>query len=241
MLVEVCMDSNVTTDAIIDELGQHALIYVVTPLPDGCLNLIADYRTPFEMADLLQFIRTRDSVENVTSHSLITPQGKKGEITLDQVRVLKSLLEDARKPITAIAEDIGMTARRVRRALQKCYDDGTVNFASRWNPNLGDSAAVVSKIRWNPDSFNLKEAALWLYHTFPAQYWYSYLSATEPVFFSTFILDHIRDMEGIDVQLESSPLVDHADTQFVYPSRLYPRPRRVWLEDFINGQLGLAT
>ena len=241
LLVEVRMESNVTSDSIIEELGQHLLIYVVTPLPDGHLILVADYRSPVEMANLLQFVRTRESVVDISSHSLITAQGKKGDINLDQVRVLKSLLDDPRKPITAIADDIGMTARRVRRALQKCYDEETIQFASRWNPNLGDSPAVVSKIRWNPDSFELREAVLWLHEAFPEQYWYSYLSATEPVFFSTFILDHIRDMEGIDVKLEESSRVDHADTQFVYPSRLYPRPRRVWLEEFIDEQLGSSA
>ena len=94
LLVEVRMESNVTSDNIIEELGQHLLIYVVTPLPDGHLILVADYRSPVEMANLLQFVRTRESVVDISSHSLITAQGKKGDINLDQVRVLKSLLDE---------------------------------------------------------------------------------------------------------------------------------------------------
>jgi DNA-binding Lrp family transcriptional regulator len=237
-LVEVKTDSTVTSDEIIEEFGRHPLIFVINPLPDGQLHLFADYRSPAELADLLQFIRTRDLVIDAQSHMLVTYSGKKGSFTKDQLLVLQTLLDDPRKPITKIADEAGLTARRVRRALQKCYDEETVQFMSRWNPNLGDSQAVCSRIRWAPESSTIHEYTQWLYDTFPERFWYSYNSASQPVSFSVFVVDHIRDMEEIDKALESSPRIEHADAYFMFPSRLYPRPRRQWLEELIGENLG---
>jgi DNA-binding Lrp family transcriptional regulator len=233
ILVKVGTESNVTSDEIIEEIGRHPLTYVMNPLPDGLLHVFADYRTPSELAELLQFVRTRETVTEVEVHTIITQRGKKGEFTKDQLRVLAALLDDVRKPITAIADEAGITARRARRALKKCYDDETVHFMSRWNPNLGDSTAILSEITWAPD-FDIAESNNWLYTTFDKKFWYAYISASQPVFFSVFVLEHVREMEEIDTVLESSSRVAHADTYLMYPSRLFPRPRRVWLEDLIR-------
>ena len=233
VLVKVDTESNVTSDDIIEEIGGHPLTYVMNPFPDGLLHVFADYRTPSELAELLQFIRTRDTVTEVESHTIITQRRKKGVFTKDQLRVLAALLDDVRKPVTAIAEDAGITARRARRALKKCYDDETIHFMSRWNPNLGDSTAILSEITWAPD-FDVAEANQWLYTTFDKKFWYAYISASQPVFFSVFVLEHVREMEEIDTVLESSSRVAHADTYLMYPSRLFPRPRRVWLEEMIR-------
>ena len=233
VLVKVDTTSNVTSDEIIEEIGAHPLTYVMNPFPDGLLHVFADYRTPAELAELLQFIRTRDTVTEVESHTIITKRGKKDAFTNDQMRVLATLLDDVRKPVTAIAEEAGITARRARRALKKCYDDETIHFMSRWNPNLGDSTAILSEITWAPD-FDVAESSNWLYTTFDKKFWYAYISASQPVFFAVFVLEHVREMEEIDTVLESSSRVAHADTYLMYPSRLSERPRRVWLEHLIR-------
>jgi DNA-binding Lrp family transcriptional regulator len=237
VLIKIATDSSVTSNNLIHLFGEHPLVYVVNPLPDGRLHLIADYRSPTELANLLQFIRTQEIVTDVHPHTLITTLGRRGEFTRDQIRVLKALLDDVRKPVTSIAQETGMTARRVTRALQKCYHEETIQFMSRWNPNLGESTAVCSEIEWVPQGFDTEESWEWLSATFPNRYWYSYVSASAPVFFSTFIVDHVREMEDIDVKLEQSGRVVHADTHFMYPSRLFPRPRRVWLEELVHQRL----
>jgi hypothetical protein len=111
---------------------------------------------------------------------------------------------------------------------------------SRWNPNLGDSIAICSEITWASEFSDINESTEWLYSTFEKKLWYSYISASQPVFFSIFVLNHVREMEDIDMELESSPRVEHADTHFMYPFRLFPRPRHMWLEELIRNR-GIAV
>jgi hypothetical protein len=110
VLVKTETEINVTSDDLISEVGNHLLVYVVNPLPDGLLHLFADDRSPAELAELLKFLRTRESVQEVESHPILTQRGKRGEFTSDQLRVLATLMDNPRKPVTAIADESGITA-----------------------------------------------------------------------------------------------------------------------------------
>jgi DNA-binding Lrp family transcriptional regulator len=236
VLVMVKTDNTMTSDALLDELGEHELIFVVNPLPDGQLFYFADCRDSLELVDLLSFTRTRESVTETIAYSLITQRGKKGTYTNDQLRVLRVVLDDPRMSVSTIAQECGISARRVRRAINEMIENETASFMSRWNPNLGDSIAVCSEIRWKAGYSEMIDADSWLRETFPNTYWFSYIVANEPIFFAMFLLEHVREMEDIDKKLEESKRTEYANIHFVFPSRLYPRPRKIWLEELLDSK-----
>ncbi len=236
VLVRVKTDNTVTSDTLLEEIGNHELVFVINPLPDGQFFYFADCRDSMELADLLSFTRTRESVTETTAYSIITARGKKGNYTKDQLRVLRAVLDDPRMSISTIAEKCSISARRVRRAINEMIESETASFMSRWNPNLGDSIAVCSEIKWKAGYSEMIDADTWLRETFPNTYWFSYIVANEPIFFAMFLLEHVREMEDIDRKLEESKRTEYADVHFMFPSRLYPRPRKIWLEELLDSK-----
>jgi len=64
-------------------------------------------------------------------------------LTSIDYKILKTLNRDARKPITDIADDVGFSAKTVRKRLDRMIENNLVTFSIEWTPLYANSFVMV--------------------------------------------------------------------------------------------------
>jgi Lrp/AsnC family leucine-responsive transcriptional regulator len=70
-------------------------------------------------------------------------------LTTIDYKILKTLNKDARKPITDIANEVGLSSKTVRKRLDRMIENNLATFTIQWKPLLTSSFLVVFDISLN--------------------------------------------------------------------------------------------
>jgi DNA-binding Lrp family transcriptional regulator len=237
LIALVQTDGSENEDAFIQLLGSNLNIIQVGQLATGVGRLYfvhAEYIDSKGLHDIGLFLRTIASVTNIELHTTLTNRGRKFEIKKLHFRVLKCLVDDPRMQVTEISERTGLTSRRVSRAIQELLDSDAFWFATRWNLSLGGNAEFYLKIGYDGQVGTKELAEDCLRKEFPLEYWYSYFSATKPVFFAKFVTGHFRDAESISKTVKNYAFSNSVDVLISYPVRKFPRFGHTKLKQLIS-------
>jgi hypothetical protein len=124
--------------------------------------------------------------------------------------------------IAAVAEESGLTSRRVRSVLKKLIDDDIIRLSIRIIPNTGDIIWVTFRISWNPQEISHKNIREVFKKTFPNQYFRALHSATEPLMWADFIVEQVRESEKITHAIRSIPSAKVEYTILPFPGKFFP-------------------
>ena len=233
----VSTDGSEDEEAFIKNLGSHLNIVqvgqVVTAF--GRLYFIhCEYEGVEGLRSVGTLLRTLDSVKHTELHTTLTQSGSKFDVKKLHLKVLKYLLEDARMQVSEVSQKTGLSARRVSRAIQEMLDSNAFWFAVRWNLSLGRSTEFYLKVKYDEQEARMDEVDQWFRDRFPNEYWFSFYSAMEPVFFAKFVTDHFRDAEQISRISKSASFIKSVDVLLSYPVKKFPRLGRIKIEDMIR-------
>ncbi|MFX1388291.1 MAG: AsnC family protein, partial [Promethearchaeota archaeon] len=73
-------------------------------------------------------------------------------LTSIDYKILKTLNKDSRKPITDIADDVGVSAKTVKKRLDRMIKNNLATFSMQWKPLYGVSYLTYFSIRLNEGS-----------------------------------------------------------------------------------------
>jgi DNA-binding Lrp family transcriptional regulator len=229
--IEVTTDGSHDEKWLIETLGSHPMIFVLLPLTTGDFILHAYFIGTTALLELGSFIRSVKGVTNVKIHPTTAGRGRKMELKPLHLRVLQQLDEDPRASISELARDTGLTARRVRRIVNELVESDAFDFSFIWNPNAGDSLAFISKIRYDSKEILPEEIDKRTREEYPLEYFYSHVSAIEPVIFSVFMVDHLFDIQKISNHLRKLHGVQALNTMIYYSATvLEPLTHRRMME-----------
>ncbi|MGY5871522.1 MAG: winged helix-turn-helix transcriptional regulator, partial [Candidatus Thorarchaeota archaeon] len=127
--------------AFLEKIAENPMVLQVGFLPSGNSAVFAEYVGSQGLSDLGLFFRGLEGVKEVEMHTLLIERGGKVELTTLRLKVLRCLVQDARMPISEIAEQTGLTAKRVRKVLDQFLDNEVVRFTIRANLNAGEDTA----------------------------------------------------------------------------------------------------
>jgi DNA-binding Lrp family transcriptional regulator len=72
------------------------------------------------------------------------PQAPKDALSRLDLRLIKSLQEDARKPISEVAEEVGVSVKTAKRKLDRMVEEDLVQFSIHWRPDTqGDTVTNI--------------------------------------------------------------------------------------------------
>ncbi len=232
--VEVKTDGSQSEEEMIHTFENHPLIYVVLPLTTGDFILHAEYTDSNSMLEMSSYIRSVEGVTNVMVHPTIAGVGKKMELGSLHLRVLRWLAEDPRASITDLARNTKLTARRVKRLVDELVESDAFDFSFVWNPNAGDSIAFISKLRYDSKETQPDDINRIIQEKYPLEYFYSHVSAIEPIVFSVFLVDHLFDIQKISRQLRKLHGIKSLSTMIYYSAIVVDSPSRVRMMEFLN-------
>lgn len=233
-LAIVSPEGTQTDEALVAQIADNPHVYSVGQLSDGTCIVFAEYQGTSGHAQLEGFLAGLSDIEHYELHTLRTPRGNRVEFSPLQIRVLKSLIDDPRMPATEIAEQTGLTPRRVRRILAKLQDGGGINFVARLNLNAGPGVIYYAQIVYDESKTNHDGVKTWLNKEFPGIYFDSHCSASAPMMLSLFVVEHLREAEPLSRRIEESPFIRSVRTIFPYPTKKNVRLQRKLLEEMLG-------
>ncbi|MHA2390496.1 MAG: AsnC family transcriptional regulator [Promethearchaeota archaeon] len=121
-------------DELSKELGQHESIYRVGVAGGKYLFISAFLRDLSELQEFGSYVSRTAQISEPTIGIVNWPHMTFPEpITSIDYKILKKLNRDARKPITDIADDIGVSAKTVRKRLDRMVENRLVDFSIEWS------------------------------------------------------------------------------------------------------------
>ena len=129
--------------AISNELGQHESIKFVGITGDKFLYISAFLRNISELQDYSAYVSKTAQISEPTVAILNLPYMTTPEpLTTIDYKILKSLNRDARKPITDIADEVGLSAKTVRKRLDRIIENKLASFTIEWMPQKNSFVMV---------------------------------------------------------------------------------------------------
>jgi DNA-binding Lrp family transcriptional regulator len=131
-------------DLISKELGNHENVNFVGIAGRKSLSISTFLRDISELQELGNFISKRAQISEpfIGIKSLAFNAISESLSTIDY-KILKTLNKDARKPITDIADDVGISSKTVRKRLDRMIENNLATFTIQWNPLHTTSFLVV--------------------------------------------------------------------------------------------------
>jgi DNA-binding Lrp family transcriptional regulator len=234
VLSHVYFDRSVNALDFLDKVGANPLVHMVGTDSYGCMNVVACYRGANDLAKLGEFLRSLDGVERVEMHPLIEEVGKKVKFTKLEIRVIAALLEGARMTVRELSKRTGLTARRVRRIIHDLIDNRGIHFTTMINWNAGDQTRVSFRIRWNETKIERNQIVEKVKEKYPDQLVAVYPSSMKPLMWIEFMIDHMREAEGIADWLTSNTSVMVMGTIIPYPRKRYSCLRDLRLQEILS-------
>ena len=137
-------------DTISDELGQHESVKFVGIFGGKFLLLTALLRDISELQDYTTYVSKTAQISEPTVGIISTPYMTTPEpLTSIDYKILKSLNRDARKSITDIADNIGLSAKTVRKRLDRMIENNLATFTIEWTPMYENSFITIFILKLN--------------------------------------------------------------------------------------------
>ncbi len=115
--------------AVSNELGQHESIKFVGITGDKFLYISAFLRNISELQDYGAYVSKMAQISEPTVGIINIPYITSPEpLTTIDYKILKTLNKDARKSITDIAEDVGLSVKTVKKRLDRMVENYLVDF-----------------------------------------------------------------------------------------------------------------
>jgi DNA-binding Lrp family transcriptional regulator len=139
------------------KLGTHGSIYWVTHGGGNYMIIGAYLKGIQEIEPLVEYIKKEAGILNPSVGILSFPQTAGSTVlqkklhSLDR-QIIYSLSNDSRKPISDVAEEVGVTAKTVRRRLSIMKRNGSVDFSIEWFPDTSNDVITTMQVRLKPNA-----------------------------------------------------------------------------------------
>ncbi|MFX1509219.1 MAG: winged helix-turn-helix transcriptional regulator [Promethearchaeota archaeon] len=253
-LARITLSDTHFSPEFLDRIGAHPSVFSAGYLSDGSILVFAEYIGAQGLSELGGFLRQLPGVANVEIHTLIADRGQKIPMTDGHLKVLRSLREDARMPISQISEQTGLTPRRIRSVIQDFHgkvgtpietlvdkeykpeisqSKAALHFRIYWDLNAGGGNAFVVRTNWEEGKGSPEGVVQYFKSHFPFEFWFSFVAATEPIIYCVFIVNHIRESEKILPVIRKAPNISKVEIWVSFPLRKYVGLRESMIDEMI--------
>ncbi|MFX1566888.1 MAG: winged helix-turn-helix transcriptional regulator [Promethearchaeota archaeon] len=191
-------------DDVSKELGQHENIYFIAIAGGKFLYIVAYLRNISELQDFTSYVSRTSQISEPTIGIINTPYLTLPEqLTTIDFKILKSLNRDSRKPITDIADDVGISAQTVRKRLDRMIENNLVSFTIEWTPKAENSFITVFHLSLHEET-DINSTIQYIYQKYSHNVAYCISYSNIPNFFTMHTWAKTsRDAQKIQEELQT--------------------------------------
>jgi len=220
-----------------EKLGTHGSIYWLT-LGGGNYMIIGAYlRTMQEIEPLVDYVKKEalmlNPVVGIHSSAATSPRfsPEKTLHSLDR-QIICSLSNDSRKSISDVAEDVGVTAKTVRRRLSSMTRNGLVEFSIKWFPDTSNDIITTMQLRLRPDAD--KSAVSGMLKKYFPNLLFSYQFINIPNLLLCFVWTNtMKEVKEFQQRLENEETVASIVSNILYTGYIFD----TWRDELVRPQV----
>jgi DNA-binding Lrp family transcriptional regulator len=203
-------------------LEKHGAIYWLAIGGGNYLYVGAYLRTVTELEPLASYIKEEAGITEPTvgitysasPHPIVHSAGDKTLYALDY-QILHSLKDNSRKTTSDVADELGVSAKTVRRRLSQMIWKGLIELSVEWYPDASNDIITIFHVNLKPETDKNKVNALFKKYS-PNLIFYWGLSNIPNVFLAFVWTNTMKELQNIRESFENEPTV-----QAVAPNILY--------------------
>ena len=153
----------------------------------------------------------------------INPETKLCEL---DYKIVRSLKDNSRKPTSEIAEELCVSAKTVRRRLNRMINNYLVSFSMDWYPDASNDIISTFHVQLNPEADSNTVNSIWQRHSPNVLfYWgFSNIPNNYLLFSWTPTLKELRDLRE---SLEKEPALHSVSPNILYTGYIFP----TWVDE----------
>ncbi len=234
LVIFVYSNRSYDDEEFMEQLGAHPLVESVRFDSYGSAVVRASYREGNDIFELSEYFRALEGVAEIEIHPIPTKRGERTTFSKLQLRVLTQVAKDARMPISRIASESRLTAKRVRSILNQLHESQSVSFTIDIDPTAGASNLLTFRIIYQPNTIKPDEVVKPLKEEFGTEFWNEWHSASQNLMWIDFVLENVRDAEPIAKRIRMMPGVEIQNTIVPYPVRWFTGYRDTQLTEMLQ-------
>ena len=127
------------------EIGRERSVGVCFIASGNFIYVMGAIKDSAEMARLVSRVQKVAVLQDMQVGIVPTPPSVPNDaLTKLDLRLIKAMQHDARRPITEVADEVGVSVKTARRHIEKMVKEGLVQFSMHWVPeSQGDAIANV--------------------------------------------------------------------------------------------------
>ena len=196
-------------DTISKELGQHENIYSIVIASGKFLMIVGLLRDLSELQDYTSYVSNTAQFNEPTVGIVNVPYITTPEpLTSIDYKILRTLNRDARKPITDIADDVGLSVKTVRKRLDRMRENNLATFTIETSFKAENNLTTVFLIHLN-EGTNINSTLQYIYEKYSQNITYILSYSNIPNFFMMFIWTKTsQDSQKIQEELQTEGFKD---------------------------------
>jgi len=147
-----------TIETLPEKISKNNCVYWVALAGGNYLYIGAYLRNLSDLESFVDFIKTEAKIPNpivgivsspFTGHDIPVPAHDVSLTPLDH-KIIHSLHDDSRKAISDIAEELGMSAKTIRRRLSNMMEHHLIDLSLEWYPDASNDIMTVLHLHLKP-------------------------------------------------------------------------------------------
>lgn len=201
----VFTDGSQDETELMNLIGNHECAIAAAAYTNGVYALVAEYDTSDRLMHFRTFLKRLESVNEVKLYHYVEDTGpigaisghEKKELNKLHLRVIRVLVDDPRMPISDLAKDSGLTAKRTRKIVRELVECDKFIFGPLLELGNAGSIPFILRIGFDEKKMNSIEVSDWMKESFPLPSWQSFPCVSEPLVFSLLCVDEINQIDDI--------------------------------------------
>jgi DNA-binding Lrp family transcriptional regulator len=215
-------------------LGSHGSISWVALAGGNYLYILAYLRSISELEPLIDYIKKEAKILSPTV-GIIPPTPinvpTSAEATLYPLdrEIIYSLRDNSRKALADIAEELGVSAKTVRRRLSSMINKGLIELSMEWYPDASNDIMTIVHIRLK-HAVEKNAASNVLKTYFPNMIFYWSFSNLPNELLSVFWTNTMKELKDIQQRLVSEEIVESIMPNILYSGYIFD----TWRDELIR-------
>jgi DNA-binding Lrp family transcriptional regulator len=216
------------------KLEKHGSIYWLALGGGNILYIGAYLKNVAELEPLVRFIKEAAEMPEPTVGLTVSPipsfilKGINPETKLCELdyRIIRSLKDDSRKATSVIAEELGVSAKTVRRRLTRMIKNYLIMLSIDWYPDASNDIISAFHVRVKPDADPNTPNIIWHKYYPNILFYWGFSNIPNTYIFFTWN-PTAKELRETRESLEREPAVQAVAPNVIYTGYVFP----TWLDD----------
>lgn len=221
-------------DGSVDELGRDNRIFKVIMAGGNMVYVNAALQDLSGIQDLLHLIREKLKLSNLSFGFLQPPEEDLPPMSGMDFRILNALRDDARKAVSDVAEELGVSSKTVRRRLSRMEKEGLILLTIDFVPTASSDIITILHLKV-PDAEARKNLVPVLFNEHrPHVIGLHHFFDPHDILYCTLWTKNMNEMMRIVNRIQEDERVESVVPNIYYNQRTFD----TWVDDMIRERAG---